>query len=98
VNLDDVIALLNQEHLRASYGAVAGIIGGSARSLMTGRPHSLADSWVVAARTNRKTGARRGWPTGYRDDEIDQDCFNQIQANPGGFVSDSDQLMQALGI
>ena len=58
--LDDIVALLNEHHQRATYGAVARILGVTANSLMNGRPNSREDSWAVAATTDRRTDSRRG--------------------------------------
>jgi hypothetical protein len=59
--LEAVLDQLDRWHQRATYGAVAGVTGGSAQSLMRGRVHGPRDSWVVSARTKR--------PTGYTDAE-----------------------------
>ena len=52
---------------RATYGAVAGVVGGHPRSLMRGRPRDPLHSWVVNAQTGR--------PTHYRDDEMHAALF-----------------------
>ena len=63
--LDDVVVLLEQHGQRATYGAVTGVVGGTPNGLMSRRPRCPRNSWVVAANNNRRTGARRGYPTGY---------------------------------
>jgi hypothetical protein len=91
--LDKIVALLNEHQQRATYGAVAEVVGaGAARGLMQGRTMSREDSWVVAKKSDRKSGARRGWPTGYPDDQIHPECLRQIRADPGGFIGDADEL------
>jgi hypothetical protein len=98
MNLDQLILLLNQHQLRATYGAVAGVVGGSAIGLMEGRPACQEDSWVVAATTDGRSGSRRGWPTGYSDDQIQIDCLRQIMEGPGGFVDEPSILRERLGL
>lgn len=93
LTLDDMVALLNEHRQRATYGAVADVVsGGAPRGLMKGRTVSREDSWVVAKTTDRESGARRGWPTGYTDDQIHPDCLCQIRSDPGGFIDDPDEL------
>jgi len=60
--LDAIVARLNARKQRASYGAVAAIIGVLPRGLMSGRQKCHKYSWVVAA-----SGPTRGWPTDYTD-------------------------------
>ena len=54
---EDIIAMLARYRQRATYGALAGIVGGLPRSVMSGLPRTPENSWVVAAAT--------GLPTGY---------------------------------
>src|ERR1700686_4430826 len=61
LGLDDVVAYLNAAQVRATYGAVAALVGGIAQSIGAG-PGGLEGrrweaSWVVNAET--------GLPTGY---------------------------------
>jgi alkylated DNA nucleotide flippase Atl1 len=62
VALDDVIAFLNAERVRATYGAVAEVVGVPARSLgaLLGERRREA-SWIVNAST--------GLPTDYTPDD-----------------------------
>jgi hypothetical protein len=90
--LDKIVALLKKRHQRATYGAVAGVLNRAAMGLMKGRPRSRQDSWVVAQGNRRGRGARRGWPTGYSDDEIDPVCLAQIHKDPGDFIGDPVEL------
>jgi hypothetical protein len=55
--LDQIVALLNQFNQRATYGALAEVVGGVARSVMSGRPRAPLNSWIVRRRS--------GLPTGY---------------------------------
>jgi hypothetical protein len=61
--LDEVIEVLHREGIRATYGAVAGVVGGNAMNIMTPRERNQLNSWVVAADTNL--------PTGYTEDQLD---------------------------
>ena len=54
--LEEVLDQLDRWHQRATYGAVAGVTGGSAHSLMRQRVHCPRDSWVVSARNKRPNG------------------------------------------
>jgi hypothetical protein len=95
--LDAVIALLNEHRQRATYGAIAGVINaGTTRRLMKGRTGAYENSWVVAKRTNRKAGSRRGWPTGYVESDIHPDCLHQIRTCPNDILDDEDALRKWL--
>jgi len=50
--LDSVLDALNRHHQRATYGAVAGLLGKNPRSLLQGRERDWRHSWVV----NQDTG------------------------------------------
>jgi hypothetical protein len=90
--LDEVVALLDANRQRASYGAVAGVCGLPVRRLMKDRTGCHVNSWVVAATSNRESGSTRGRPTGYRDADIHPDCLAQIRTSPRDFVSDAGEL------
>jgi hypothetical protein len=68
--LHSVLTCLADHLQRATYGAVARVVGSQPRTLMYGRPRSPRNSWVVSKAT--------GEPTGYRDDEIDP----QLKSSP----------------
>ena len=61
-NLDDIIAALNQHQQRATYSAVAAVVGQTPRLLMRGKPREAANSWIVSKTTGR--------PTGYADTDV----------------------------
>ena len=63
MTLDEIVDQLDQQGQRATYGAVARLLGHSPRSLLKGRERGRRFSWIV----NRETGL----PTGYSDDQID---------------------------
>ena len=58
--LDQILAQLDQHHQRATYGAVAGLLGHSPRSLMKGRQRSPQFSWVVSSSSEMPTGYAEG--------------------------------------
>jgi hypothetical protein len=59
--LDEIVAQLDQHHQRATYGAVAALLGNSPRSLMKGRSRSPQSSWIVSSSS--------AMPTGYAESE-----------------------------
>jgi len=63
MTLDEIVDQLDHHGQRATYGAVARLLGHSPRSLLKGRERDRRFSWIV----NRETGL----PTGYREDQID---------------------------
>ena len=60
--LDQILDALHRNHQRASYGAVAAVIGAAPRTLMKGRERDQRHSWVVS----RKSGE----PTGYEPEQM----------------------------
>jgi hypothetical protein len=60
--LDDILSALNRHRQRATYSAVAALVGDTPRLLMRGRPREPNNSWVVAKDTGR--------PTGYADADV----------------------------
>jgi hypothetical protein len=87
--LDDIVGRLNEQHQRATYGAVAGFLGGAVtpRSLMTGRPRDRFNSWVVAG-----AGPGYGRPTRYNEDDIHPECRRQIRERRSDFIADPEIL------
>ncbi len=81
--LNDVLRLLEQYGQRATYGAVAGVVGGIARSVMQGLPRTPRNSWVVALRDGR--------PTGYSTAQMHGNLFNRSRV-----IADPDKLLQWL--
>ena len=63
LSLDQIVELLDRHAQRATYGAVARLVGHSPRSLLKGRERERRFSWIV----NRETGL----PTGYNAEQID---------------------------
>jgi len=63
MSLEEIVDLLDRHGRRATYGAVAAVLGHSPRSLLRGRERGRRFSWIV----NRETGM----PTGYPEEMID---------------------------
>ena len=63
MNLDEIVERLYKYGQRASYGAVGEMVGRPARSVMSGRPKTPRNSWVVSKTT--------GEPSGYLPSERD---------------------------
>jgi len=61
-DIDRIVALLERHSQRATYGAVAGVLGRNPRSLMQGREKCPRNSWVVSGATH--------FPTGYASREM----------------------------
>lgn len=91
MDLDAIVNQLDARKQRATYDAVAGLVGGLPRGLMAGRPKNRKDSWVVA-----KTGSRRGSPTGYTEDQIHPDCLRQIREGLENVIDDPEELRRWL--
>jgi hypothetical protein len=53
---------LNHHQQRATYSAVAALLGQTPRLLMHGRPRAPDNSWIVSKTTGR--------PTGYADGDV----------------------------
>ena len=62
LDLDGVLAALNHHQQRATYSAVAALLGQAPRALMHGRPRAPDNSWIVSKTTGR--------PTGYADSDV----------------------------
>jgi len=62
-HVDSIVAVLARHAQRATYGAVGGVVGLPARSVMSGCARTPANSFVVSAKA--------GVPTGYAGSECD---------------------------
>lgn len=65
-NLEQILDLLDKHHQRATYGAIAKLVGVRPQDLMKlpgtpkrNRSHCHRDSWVVAARSHFPTNYKR---------------------------------------
>jgi len=65
--ISDVLLALQENKTRATYGAVAQVVGATAFSVMSGCPRDPLHSWVV----NKLTGD----PTKYRHDQKHPDLY-----------------------
>lgn len=61
-HLENVLATLGQHQQRATYSAVAELVGETPRSLMRGKARTPEHSWIVSKTTGR--------PTGYADADV----------------------------
>ena len=64
-SIDSIVEQLDRFRQRATYGAVAAVLGRSPRNLMSGRSRSQRDSWIVSNKD--------GLPTGYEPDQVHPD-------------------------
>src|SRR5205823_13594430 len=89
--LQKIGARLDGHCQRATYGAVAGILGVVPRGVMNGRPKSSEYSWIVAA-----TGPGQGMPTGYSEHQIHPECLRQVRERRGGVIDRAEELREWL--
>jgi hypothetical protein len=61
-SIDSITEQLDRFRQRATYGAVAAVLGRSPRNLMSGRSRRQRDSWIVSNKD--------GMPTGYEPDQV----------------------------
>ena len=54
--LDAILDALDHNHQRATYGAVAALLGKPPRTLMQGRERDQRHSWVVSRKSGEPTG------------------------------------------
>ncbi|MEO8032404.1 MAG: hypothetical protein ABJC74_04165 [Gemmatimonadota bacterium] len=59
-SLKNTLELLNKFHQRATYGAVAELVGRTPQTVLQGCPRNWLHSWVV----NQQTGEPSGYPSG----------------------------------
>ena len=58
--MDQILDALHDHHQRATYGAVAAVLGTAPRTLMKGRERDARHSWVVSRKTGEPTGYEPG--------------------------------------
>lgn len=90
-NLRLIASQLDLHRQRATYGAVAKLLGVLPRGLMNGRAKSPEYSWIVAA-----SGPQRGWPTGYAVNDIHPDCMRQIQGSSATVIENPEHMRRWL--
>ncbi len=54
--LEDILTALGTHHQRATYTAVAELVGTTPRLLMRGKPRGPDNSWIVSKSTGKPTG------------------------------------------
>jgi hypothetical protein len=92
LSLDGIVAQLDARRQRATYGAVAELVGVLPIGLMSGRRKSYRDSWIVAG----GQGSRRGWPTDYTTNQIHPVCYSQICHGVDNIIDSGKALKQWL--
>lgn len=60
--MDQILDTLDGARQRATYGAVAAVVGRAPRTLMSGRERDQRHSWVVSS--------KNGQPSGYEADQM----------------------------
>ena len=55
-NVESISQVLNRKRIRATYGAVAAIVGCNPQNVMQDRPNNHQNSWIVNGGTNLPTG------------------------------------------
>ena len=65
----EVTSLLERQRQRATYKAVAGVVGKPPQSLMRGQPQSFRNSWIVSK--------LKGLPTGYEATQMHPDLLSE---------------------
>jgi alkylated DNA nucleotide flippase Atl1 len=58
--MDQILDTLDQARQRATYGAVAALLGTAPRTLMSGRERDHRHSWVVSRKSGQPTGYEPG--------------------------------------
>ncbi|MEO8593058.1 MAG: hypothetical protein ABI759_07040 [Candidatus Solibacter sp.] len=94
LSLDGIVHQLDAHKQRATYGAVAELVGVLPRGLMSGRPKTPRYSWVVAATNGSES--RRGFPTGYFVNQIHPDCYRQVCEGEDKVIDSADVLREWL--
>ena len=56
MTMDQILDALHHNHQRATYGAVAALLGKPPRTLMQGRERDQRHSWVVSRKSGEPTG------------------------------------------
>ena len=67
LTLDQILDILQHHRQRATFGAVAGVLGREPQNLFKGRPRTPRTAWVVSKDT--------GQPTGHKESELPPDLF-----------------------
>lgn len=81
--LDNIVERLEKHRQRATYGAVAGLLGRQPLTLFDGYDFTPRNSWVVASGNGR--------PTNYHPSQLHPDLFSNPQV-----IRDKDELREWL--
>jgi hypothetical protein len=84
LEIEDVISRLERYRQRATYAAVAGVVGRHYRNVMDDQTKSHRNSWVVSKRTKL--------PTGYGP----QDWHPELLTNENGVIETPAELKKWL--
>ena len=87
-SLEGIVDQLTAGQLRATYKAVADLLGTNERSPMGRRPRNPRYSWVVASLDGR--------PTGYTPSQIAPACYQQICSGSKPVIKAPDELRRWL--
>ena len=75
-----ILEVLERHHQRATFGAVAGILGRETQSLFNGYVRSSKTAWVVNKKTGLPTGAKESnYPPGLLQNERVIDSTEDLQ-------------------
>ena len=96
LSLETIVDQLDARKQRATYGAVAELVGTIAQAVVQGKLRSPRYSWIVAATTSQ--GARRGRPTGYTKNQIHPDCYKQACRGEDSIIESARELRRWLNL
>jgi hypothetical protein len=82
----DILERLQRHKQAATYGALAGLVGGIAQGAMAGLPRNHRNSWIVSK--------AKHLPTGYAKEEMDTNLIDSIRKP--GVIETSKKLKQWL--
>ncbi len=81
LTLDDILDALGRQHQRATFGAVAGVLGSDPQSLFKGYVRSPKTAWVVNKQTGLPTGTKESeYPPGLLQNERVIDSPQDLRA------------------
>jgi hypothetical protein len=78
--LDEILDVLERHHQRATFTAVAGVLGRDPRSLFTGYVRTPRTAWVVNKGTGLPTGTKKAdYPPGLQENERVIDATEELR-------------------
>ena len=96
LSLETIVDQLDARKQRATYGAVAELVGTIARAVVQGIPRRPRYSWIVSATTSQD--AQRGWPTRYSRNQIHPDCYDQACRGEENIIESAGELRRWLNL